>query len=186
MTSRSTTEFGEARSISDGRRSVTSPVLWWILLAVVVVIDILRVPSVLEGLRSKAPDDLVVAIGDETILRAALTVGAYASVAIIALVVGLCALVGGLLERRLFPFSKNLGSLRFGLVFCGTAVIMLTARLLNFFPLTDGLHTGAVILAAVAIALGGSAWFAPRPIEARVWWRGVLLGAIIGVVLCVQ
>lgn len=179
-------EFGARHGTTPRGPTTTAGALWWALAAVIVTIDAVRLPAVVARLRSGVPDELVARVGEPAVLDLAVTVGAYVSLGLVVLTIGLCALVSILFEGRVFPHSYGPTRLRIGLVFAFVGTVMLWARLSALLPLVPGVRTAILIAGAATAAATLPLLLQPRPFALATWAKGAALAAALGVVLCIQ
>jgi hypothetical protein len=181
------TGFGEREEVGVTRRApTTSPVMWWSLAGALVLVDLLRVPTVVHRLRQHVPEELSREVGDPHIVELAVRAGAYASLVLVLVTVGLCAVVSTLAETRVLSSSVGWRRVRFGPVFAVTALAMGGTRLLWALPIHSLLGRCA-LLALVAIAACAVARrCVPVGSPIRAWAAGAGIASVVGEVLCLQ
>lgn len=182
-----TTGFGEREEVGATRRvPTTSHVMWWALAGVLVVIDLLRVPAVVDRLREQVPEELSREVGDPQIVELAVRTGAYASLVLVVATVGLCALVSTLAETRGLSSSARWGRVRFGPVFAAAALAMGGTRLLWALPVPALLGRCILFALVTIVASMVARRCVPADSPITAWAAGAGIAAAVGGVLCLQ
>ncbi len=181
------TGFGEREEVGVRRRvPTTSPVMWWALAGALVVIDLLRVPTVVDRLREQVPEELSREVGDPQIVELAVRAGAYASLVLVLATVGLCAVVSALVETRVLSSSVRWGRVRFGPVFAVAALAMSGTRLLWSLPVPALLGRCTLFALVVVAASVVARRCVPADSAITAWVAGAGIATVVGGVLCLQ